>query len=683
MKEDFEFVQGKQWEDKDVETLRKQGVKALVINKIKPIIKLITGIERQSKSDFVGFPEGGEDSLVSNIITLLLKNVSKMGDLQTKQSIQFKNGGTGGLAYIEPYIDYSSDLINGILKFKTVSGMDVFPDPDGLEYDMSDHKFNIKIQKDLSKEDLELLFPDDTAKINKIVNGKVDMNAIQDVDQHIQGLDYPDLGDKQSETDAPREDTYDLIDYQYKTLKTAYYVADKKRGVIKEAESKEQAEEIAGQIEGAVVISKKIPEIRHYQVVGNQVFFDDVLWTYPRWKGYSRIPFYAEFNTENVNDKELSIQGVVRVIKDLQTEFNKRRTQELRHLNASANSGFQIEDGQLDSDNLAKVKEFGSSPGVIIMRKKGTPVLERITPMPLSQGHAQLAEENTQDLKEASGVNPDLLATDSNSQSGRAILLKQRQGLVMIQEMLDNFATTKKLTGRFILSQLKELYTVETAMRVIGDEFVQEAFTVPVTAIIQRGLDKMVENKDDEVSELEKSWLLKYPNNSAESPVVDENGQLVPAVDFDEAFKLINQILNDSEIGKYDVSVGEGPFNETVRISNFSALTDLAQQGVPIPPTTLIEMSLIPENEKKKILGQIEAQQASQAQVQAQASQLEQAKIQVDAEKNKEDIRIDDAEIKIKEFLAQLEAFKARAELQLESVKIKLDSEKPKTPSSK
>ena len=48
MRNDFEFVQGNQWEQKDVETLRKQGVKALVINKIKPIIKLITGIERQS-----------------------------------------------------------------------------------------------------------------------------------------------------------------------------------------------------------------------------------------------------------------------------------------------------------------------------------------------------------------------------------------------------------------------------------------------------------------------------------------------------------------------------------------------------------------------------------------------------------------------------------------------------------
>lgn len=614
MKEDFEFVQGKQWDDRDVNTLRKQGVKALVINKIKPIIKLITGVERQSKSDFVGFPEGGEDNLVSNIITRLLKNVSKTSDVHTKLSNQFKNGSISGLSYIEPYIDYTYDLINGSLKFKTVSGSNVFPDPDGLEYDMSDHKFIIKVTRDLSKEDLEFLFPEETKKINDIVNGKLDITSINDIDEHIQGLDYPKMTDKESESIEPRDATYDLIDYFYKQLKTAYYIADKERGFIKEATSKKEAERIASEV-GAVVISKKVPEIRHYQVVGNKVFFNDVVWSYPRWKSYPIIPFYAEYNTEDVGNKELSVQGVVRVIKDLQIEFNKRRTQELRHLNASANSGFQMEEGQLDDDNESKLKEFGSSPGVVIVRKRGTPILDRITPMPLSQGHAQLAVENAEDLKEASGVNPDLLASDSNSQSGRAILLKQRQGLVMIQEMLDNFSVTKKLVGKFILSQLKELYTVETAMRVVGDEFIQEAFTVPATTIIQRGLDKMVANKDNEVTELEKSWMLMYPQNSSQNPAVDQNNQLVPAVDFDEAIKLVNQVLNDAEIGKYDVSVGEGPFSETVRLSNFLALTDLAQQGVPIPPTVLIEMSLIPENEKKKIINQMEQQQAMQMQM--------------------------------------------------------------------
>ena len=623
MKNDFEFVQGKQWEDKDVDTLRKQGVKALVINKIKPIIKLITGIERQSKSDFVGFPEGGEDSLVADMVTRLLKNVSKTGDLATKTSIQFKNSAIGGVSYIEPYIDYSVDLINGTLRFKNVSGTDVFPDPDHIEYDMSDAKYVIKLTRNLSEEDLELLFPDDTAKIKKIKGGRINLNSLNETSGHIQGLDYPGLGEG-TDADEFKDSTYDLIDYQYKTIRTAYYIADQQRGVIKEAESKEKAEEVSAQIPGSVVISKKVPAYKLYQAVGDQVFYDGDLWSYPKWQKYTLIPLYAEFNTENVGKKELSIQGVVRVIKDLQEEFNKRRTQELRHLNSSANSGFDIHEGQMASDEEErKLKEFGSSPGVVLKRAKGTDPLIRITPMPLSQGHAQAAAEHAQDLKEASGVNPDLLATDSNSQSGRAILLKQRQGLVMVQEMLDNYSITKKIIGRFILSQMKELFTVESAMRVIGDQFIQEAFTVPVTAIIQRGLDKMAENKDNEVTELEKANMLMYPQNSAMNPVVDEKNQLVPAVDFDEAFKLVDQVLNDSEIGKYDISVGEGPFSETVRLSNFISLTDLAQQGVPIPPTALIEMSLIPDNEKKKIIAQMEAMAAQQMQMQKQQMAIE------------------------------------------------------------
>jgi hypothetical protein len=620
MDEDFKFAQGEQWSPSDVEELRKQGVKALAINKVKPIIKLITGIERQSKSDFVAFPEGKEDGLSADIATKLLKNASKTSDVQRKLSDQFKNGAICGAAFLEPYIDYSKDLINGDLRWKKISAKDIYLDPDFKEYDLSDCKYVVKVSKDLCKEDLELLFPDESSKIDKILNGQISPATFDNLDKHIQGLDYPSM-DKATPNDSPEEDTYDLIDYYYKALKTVYYVAHADKGILVEAPSKEEALDKASQVEGAVVVKKKVPEIRLYQICGNQVFYDDAAPCAPRWRKYPIIPYFAELLTENIGNKVLNIQGVVRSIKDLQEEFNKRRTQELRHLNSSANSGFDIEKGQLDQDNLGKLKKFGSSPGIVIERKAGSNPLVRISPMPLSQGHAQLAEENAQDLKEASGVNPDLLASDSNSQSGRAILLRQRQGLVMCQEMLDNFAATKKIVGLFILSQLKDLYTVESALKVLGDAFIQEAFTVPVTAIIQRGLGKLKESKP--VTQLEQSNMLLYPGNDETTPVVDpQTNQLAMAVDFDTAIETVNNVLNDSEFGKYDVSVGEGPLSETVRMSNFLALTDLAQQGVPIPPNVLIEMSLIPENEKKKILAQMEAAQQAQMQMSMQQAQI-------------------------------------------------------------
>jgi hypothetical protein len=653
IKDDFKYVQGKQWDEQDVDTLRKQGVKALTINKLKPIIKLITGIERQSRSDYKIFPEGGEDNLVSDIITRLTKNVTKMSKLQDKQSLQFKNGCTGGMCFIEPYISYDNNILTGELKFKKINNDDVFLDPDGKEYDLSDHRFNIKLTRKLTKDDLLMLFPEQESKINNLPSERIDLSRIGTLDNHIQGLDYPALSQGTTVEDTKEEPLYDLIDHYEKVMVKRYFVADPERGILKKVGSKNEAEELSTQLPGTQIIARNVIEVHLTQIVGEEILFEGPSWALPTWNEYLLIPFFAELVTEELDDLSLNIQGIVRGIKDLQEEYNKRRTQELRHLNASANSGFDIEEGQYSAEEEDKLKRFGSSPGVVAKRKKNTPPLNRITPMPLSQGHSQLAAEHSFDLKEASGVQPDLLVSDSRSQSGRAILFKQRQGMVMIQEMIDNFNKTKKITGQFIVSQLKEVFTVETALETLGDRFVAENFTVPVTSIIERGLSKIAEGRENEVTELEKALMIQYPNNGPQNPVVDENNKLVTTVDYDTAILTINELLNDVDIMKYDIAVGEGPFNETIRMANFMDLKELAQQGVPIPPATLIDASMLPESEKNKISQQLAAEQQALA-------QRGQAELQMEDKHHSEEIKIDQQEVDIKRFEAEIKAMKVR-----------------------
>jgi hypothetical protein len=620
IKDDFKFSQGSQWSADDVQTLDDAGVKALTINKLKPIIKLITGIERQSRSDFKAFPEGGEDELTSDIVSRLLKNVSKNSKVEVKESEVFKNGVTGGMCFIEPYMDYSYDLINGDLKFKKISPIDVYLDPDFQEYDLSDAKYVIKVTKDLTRDDLENLFPNDKSKIDKLSSGSIESIYTSQIESHRQLEDYPKLSSGSQIGIKKDEISYDLVDYYYKEHQNKYFAVVQERGIIKQFDIEDEANEFLSQIGDGVVIDRKVPVVMHAQLVGDTEFYNDVCWCYPNWKDYPIIPFFAELITEDLDDFSLKIQGIVRGIKDLQEEYNKRRTQELRHLNSSANSGFDIEEGQLDPAQESKLKKYGSSPGIVIKRKKGTNPISRITPMPLSQGHSQLAEENAQDLKEASGVNPDLLANDSQSQSGRAILLKQRQGLVMVQEMLDNFGETKKLIGRFILSQIPEIFTVETALRVVGDAFISENFTVPTSVVLDRAIGKVAEGKENELTELENSVLLQYPQQQQGQPIVDETNQLVTMVDFDSAIQLINKLLTNNELNKYDVSIGEGPYQETIKLANFMDLKDLATQGVPIPPQVLIEASMLSAGEKGKIMKQL-AQQAQMQQAQIQTEQ--------------------------------------------------------------
>lgn len=593
IKIDTEYALGKQWDAEDVQKLFKRGVKALTINKIKPMIKLITGIERQSRSDYKAFPEGTEDELISEVATRLLKNVSKQSRLKHKLSEQFKDSSIGGVCYVEPYIDYTQDLINGEMKFRKIDAKRVLFDPASEEYDLSDGKSLIKLTLGISKDDVLMLFPDKKKIIDSLGSGKI---SVGEDDSTLQLRDYPSVNEMQDDDIKGQEvNTYDLIEYYYKCPYDIYYVVSRSQGVLFETKTREEAMAFisAQQIPDASIVTKRTNEIRLKQVIGKTEMSDEVSWTYPNWKTYPIIPCFFERNNLDVSASELTIQGLVRGIRDLQDEYNKRRTQELHHLNSSVNSGMFIPKDALDTTNKKNLQEFGSTPGVRIFydpTKTGGagPDSWRVNPTPLSQGHAQLAVENAQDIKEASGVNPDLLANDSQSQSGRAILLKQRQGLVMVQEALDNYSQTKEILGRFILSQLGEVYTIESALQVLGDGFIKDNFQKPTF-------------------------------NALGDPEINPDGSLKTEPDIDMAKLVVNKILTDSAIGKFDVTIGEGTFNETIQMANFMTLMEMSSKGIPIPPDVLVEESLLSQNQKEKIIESINKQQSIAAKMAAPA----------------------------------------------------------------
>lgn len=586
MEDDFAYEAGKQWKDEDKETLRKAGVMALTINKLRPIIKLITGIERQSKSDFVAFPEGDEDGLVSDIVSALLKNVTKNSKAERKLSTQFKRGCICGMDFLEPYIDYTYDLVNGKLCIRNLPPTRCFPDPDAEEYDLSDGKFFIKFTANLTKDQLIQLFPNKKIAINKLSAGRLNIDTTDAGKKLYYTRDYPTIDKANEQQPIDRAYGYDLIDYHYKEMKSKYYVVDPTLGTVQEVDSKAKGEEYIANHQGSQCIEKDVPEIRTASLVSGEILSDEVAWTYPKWKSYPVISFFADWLTIPIDDRQLQIQGIVRNLKDLQNEYNKRRTQELRHLNSSVNSGIMYADDALSPTEEQKIKDFGSSPGVTIKYKAATTGKpERISPMPLSQGHSQLAAENAQDLKEASGVNPDLLANTQNDQSGKAILLKQKQGLVMVQEYLDNYSETKRNLGLFLLSQLGDVYTVETALKVLGTDFIKkyQEFQKPV-------ID---------------------PNT--QQPVMGPDGKIQTEPDMQMVNQILNKVLNDSaNIANYEVSIGEGPYNETVKMSNYLTLMDLVKQGFPIPPDIIVQESMLSQAQKQKIVAAIEAQQQQQ-----------------------------------------------------------------------
>ena len=74
-KEDFRFVQGKQWDTSDVQAMQKQKRPTITINRCRPLINQVSGYFGQNMSEPNFLPRSAEDDEICNIAKGVTKYV--------------------------------------------------------------------------------------------------------------------------------------------------------------------------------------------------------------------------------------------------------------------------------------------------------------------------------------------------------------------------------------------------------------------------------------------------------------------------------------------------------------------------------------------------------------------------------------------------------------------------------
>lgn len=668
--EDFLFALGEQWDPEDKEKLKKAGIKAITDNRIAPNIFLLTGLERQNRSDFKAFPEGDEDGVAADIASALLKDAIKKSGFSYKSSDQFKNGITCGEAHLEPYLDFTESLINGKLFWRQADSTTIFPEPGSSEYDFSDAKYVYKLTTGIASEDLINLYPDMKKAIEEGTDGRLNLEIMAG-EAHIQPKDYPKKSDGKSSGDDNGETScgFDLIERYYKKWVETAFIGDKQTGTIQKSETKDKAKAFIDDYKNQIVsdqqayeqainqhsqgvqqaladhiqqramidptsahlpveqhladmngmgklqappppppqrdperfllIKRMVPEIWCFAHAAgiSEPLGDERAWFYPKWKTYHFVPFFARLSTAPLKGDQahLLVQGLVHGVKGVQEKHNKAEMLMLRHLNQSANSGWLVETDTWEDPT--KVEQAGSSPGINLEYKQGKQKPERIFPQAISTGHAEIAAESAEAIKAQLGINADLLASqEGGADSGRAIALRQRQGLLMVQEPFDNHSRSRTIAGSFTLSQLGEMYDTETAKKVLGEAFLAKNFPPPM--VLTGQVDPAT-------------------GQPAQAPMPDsKTGQPMQYDDQMAELSIAEVLAGDLE--KYNVTVGEGVSSETQKMANSQEVKDISQNypGL-IPPDILIEESQLPQATKNKILSSIQKAQALQQQLNA------------------------------------------------------------------
>lgn len=569
-KEDYDFVAGKQWTDEEIAQFQEDHKPVIVINKIKPLLNILSGYQRLNRYDIDFLARTNDDVDLCQVRAGVTKYVMDRCNYDETESVTFLDCAIGGLGWFGTRYKFDHEIQDGEAVIERVDPFSMYVDPEAHETDFSDARFLIRA-KWVAKDELKQVYPEHAEAIE---NNYAVYDSLE-----TQNEERPDVDPLYYSSELKKVRVVECWYKEHTTL-TFFLTADGQR-LPQEQVTPEMIQ--MGMIAG----SEDVPR----DEVKLCVFFDNTLleeMTSPYEHGeFPYIPMvYHHYGVGDVP------AGFVRDLKDPQREINKRRVQELHLLNTTASGGGFIEEGVMSPDQEAEFKRMNNVPGHYQKINPGglARILEREPknpPVAIIQAEQQAAD----DLRAISGINEQLLGVDVPSQSsGRAIELRQKQAVTHLAVIFDNLRHAKKKLakilwgGRGRKGLIPQFYTAEKTYRIEGENG-QQFVTV--------------------------------------------NQQVVQQ---DPIAGVVVSTLNDLSHGDFDIVIGDVVASATQRQAQMWSLID-AISKLQIPADlifdTIIDLSDLPK--KNEIKARWQQRQQSQQQ---QAQQQFQAQLELERVKN-------------------------------------------------
>jgi len=560
--EDFDFVAGKQWSDVDRRNMEASGRPALVINRIKPLINVLSGYQRLNRYDIDFLPRTNDDMQICQVRKGLTKYILDQSDYDSQESQAFLESVIGGLGWFEVGYEFNDTGEDGEAFVKRIDPFGVYPDPEAHEPDYSDARYICRA-KWTDKEELIAAFPEHADAIAGLY------------------AEY-DSAERENENKADRfwyaveKHKARLVECWYKKLVNQTYLilSDGRQAVESELSEQELAElYLTAQIQG--IKQTPVTKVMYASFV-DRILLEEMESPYKHGE-IPLIPLVCyHFGTGDTP------AGIVRDLKDPQREINKRRIQALHILNTTSNGGGWVEQDVMTPAQWREFEKNGTKPGHYqkIVPGKISGIHERaIGQIPSAVINAEV--QATQDLPAISGINESLMGVDVPSQaSGRAIELKQKQAITHIAPLFDALRKTKKKIAYQLWGKpekpgiVPQFYTEHKVYRIEG----------------QNGQQFVEVNQE----------------------VVQQD----PLAGF------IVHTLNDLSQGEFDVVIADTQASTTQRQAQMWALVDaVSKLGVPgdLVFDIIIDLSDIPHKEDiKQRFMQRQQEQAQAQQAQAQ-----------------------------------------------------------------
>lgn len=459
---DADFYDGDQWDFADAAVLEERGQMPLVFNEVAPMVDWLIGTERRARVDWKVLPRTEDDVEMADVKTKVLKYATDINRSAFNRSRAFADAVKVGVGWVDTGV--RNDPTKDIIYDKYEDWRNVLHDSMAVEHDLSDARYIFR-SRWVDDDVAYAMYPDRGSVLRRSVEQDREYSSQQWGEDEFNADGYTSAshmsesrgshvaGGRGNIDTEPRR-RIRLIECQFRMPIKVRVVTDGPfKGSFVEAWDHVLMDAIGqsgGSIVDRVVMRMHVAVMTegHLLALGpmpmrHNSFSLTPVWCYRR--GRDRMPY-----------------GVVRRVRDLQMDLNKRASKALFLLSTNQ---LLVEKGAVDDINEAR--EEASQPDGVIVYKAGKK-LEIHRDSEMAAGQVQMMTLNAQAIQKSAGISNENLGRQTNASSGEAIKARQMQGSVVTTEPFDNLRFLVQTQGEKLLSLIEQWYTEEKVVRLSG-----------------------------------------------------------------------------------------------------------------------------------------------------------------------------------------------------------------------
>lgn len=448
-----------QWDPEDAAILKDRGQMPLVYNEVAPMVDWVIGTERRARVDWKVFPRTEDDVQMADTKTKVMKYVSDINRVPFTRSRAFADAVKVGVGWMDDGV--RDDPTQDVIFSKYEDWRNVLWDSASYDLDLNDARYLFRwrwVDEDIAC----LMFPDRATQIRAAINDVGNMERHGDDDEASGLYDRSDDAARSGSSRASgsyamfdaKRSRVKLIECQYRKPTPVKIVAD---GPLKGqfVHDQDLAMKHALANHGSSLIEKVM--MRTHFAVFTEASMVSMGASIYRHNRYSLTPIWCYRR-----GKDRLPYGVIRRVRDIQQDLNKRASKALFLMNTNQ---IIADEGAVDDWNT--LRDEVDRPDGMIVKKSGKQIeIRRDSEMAAGQINMMTLAQST--IQRASGISNENLGRQTNATSGTAIQARQLQGSLVTTEPFDNLRLAIQIQGEKQLSLTEQFYTEEKVVRLTG-----------------------------------------------------------------------------------------------------------------------------------------------------------------------------------------------------------------------